>query len=287
MKRNTIVGFVALVAMLVAGTTSADVKTAAVRETTEFVLKKFSKEAAEEGAEQLSKQIESLAVKHGDEALTAVKNVGPKALKVAAEAGPQSGTAVKAMAKYGADGVEWIAKSPKGLDLAARYGDDAAEVLVKHKGVAEPLVEQFGKSGVAALKAVEPEAGRRLAMMTAEGQLKAIGRSDEVLAIVAKYGDKAADFVWKNKGALTVGTALAAFLADPEPFLNGTRELAGVVGENLVKPLAEVPGKVASEAALRVDWTMAVVVIVMALALVQVWRSYLRHRAELRAAAKS
>ncbi len=118
MKRFILVVVVAS-SLFVADVSRGDVKTAAVRETTEFVLKKFGIEAAEEGTEQLAKQIESLAVKHGDDALAAVKNVGPKAIKVAAEAGEQSGTAVKAMAKYGADGVEWVAKSPKGLELAS------------------------------------------------------------------------------------------------------------------------------------------------------------------------
>ena len=92
---------------------------------------------------------------------------------------------------------------------------------------------------------------------------------------------------WASALALTVAAALTAFLADPEPFINGTRDLAQIVGENVVKPLAEVPGKVAAEAAVRVDWTIAVVVIAMAVALVQVWRSYLRHRAQLRTAAKT
>src|SRR5690348_12269772 len=101
MKRMLAASLIVLLASSFADRACADVKTAAVRETTEFVMAKFGKEAAEEGAEQLAKQIESLAVKHGDEALTAVKNVGPKALRVAAEAGEQSGPAVRAMAKYG------------------------------------------------------------------------------------------------------------------------------------------------------------------------------------------
>lgn len=260
----------------------ADVKTQAVRETTEFVMRKFAKEAGAEGAEQLSRQIESLAAKHGDDALAAVKNVGPKALKVAAEAGEQSGTAVRAMARYGDDGVEWIAKNPEGLALASRYGDDAAAALVKHKGVAGPLVDEFGKSGAAALNAVDAQAGRRLAMLAADGELKHIGRSDELLGVVAKYGDKAANFIWDHKGALAVTAGLTAFLNNPEPFINGTADLAGVVGENVVKPLVEIPGKVAGEAAVRLDWTVAVIVVGMLFALTQVWRAYLRHRAELR-----
>jgi hypothetical protein len=60
-----------------------------------------------------------------------------------------------------------------------------------------------------------------------------------LLDVIAKYGDRAAEFVWENKGALAVGTALVAFLAEPEAFLNGTKELAKVAGETAAKPLAE------------------------------------------------
>jgi hypothetical protein len=267
-----------LIATVLVVPAAADVKTAAVRETTEFVMKKFGKEAAEEGAELLSKRIGVLAAKHGDDALTAVKNVGPRALRAAEEAGEQGGVALQAMARYGDDGLEWVAKSPKGLGLAAKYGDDAAAALAKHKQVAEPLVEQFGNAGAKALRAVDAQSGRRLAMMAGDGELKQIGRTEQLLDVVAHYGDKAADFIWRNKGALAVGTVLTAFLADPQPFLDGTRDFSQIVAENAVKPLAQ-------GFAAGVDWTVLSVVVVMVVALVAVWRSYLRHRAELRRAA--
>jgi hypothetical protein len=260
----------------------ADVTTAAVRETTEFVMKKFSKEAVEQGAESLAKQIEVQAMRHGDDALKAVKNVGPKALKAAQEAGENGGPALRAMARFGDDGLEWVAKRPQGLELAAKYGDDAAAALVKHRGVAEPVIAQFGESSIKALNAVAPQEGRRLAIMAADGELAKIGRTPELLDVVAKYGNRGADFVWNHKGALAVGAGLTAFLANPEPFIDGTNDLAKIVGENAVKPLVSMPGQVATEAAKRLDWTLFAIVGIMALAIVSVWRSYLRHRAELR-----
>lgn len=261
---------------------SADVTTAAVRETAEFVIKKFGKEAAAEGTEALAKRIEVLAVRYGDDALKAVKNVGPTALKVAEEAGERSGPALRAMARFGDDGVEWVAKSSRGLDLAAKYGDDAAEALVKHRGVAEPMIAEFGESGVRALKAVNPQHGRQLAMMAADGELKRIGSTPALLEVIAKYGDRAAEFIWKNKGALAVGAGLTAFLADPQPFIEGTKDLASIVGENAVKPLVSAAGDAAVEVTKRVDWTIFAIVGLMAIALTSVWKSYLRHRAELR-----
>jgi hypothetical protein len=253
----------------------ADVTTAAIRETAEFVMKKFGKETAAEGVEALSQQIGKLAGRYGDDALEAVKKVGPKALRVADEAGPESATALRAMAKYGDDGLRFVAESPQTLSLVAKYGDDAAEALIKHKGVAEPVIVQFGSSGARALKAVDGQGAKRLAMMTADGDLERLGQATELLDVVARYGDRAANFIWNNKGALAVGTALAAFLANPEPFLDGTLDLTKIVAENTVKPLID-------NASASLDWTVFAIVVVMAVALVQVWRSYLRHRAELR-----
>ena len=62
-------------------------------------------------------------------------------------------------------------------------------------------------------------------------------RHPELLGVVTKNGDKAVNFLWQNKGTLAGGAALAAFLADPEPFLNGTRDIAAVAGETVVKPV--------------------------------------------------
>ena len=92
------------------------------------------------------------------------------------------------------------------MKLVLRHGDGAAAVLAKHSGgIAEPVVEQFGAGAVRALEATAPQGGRRLAMMMADGDLAKIGRTEELLAVVAKYGDPAMDFIWRNKGSLAVG----------------------------------------------------------------------------------
>ncbi|MBA4017242.1 MAG: hypothetical protein C0483_08720 [Pirellula sp.] len=253
----------------------ADVKTTAVRETIEYVTKKFSKEAAAEGTELMAKKIEQLAVKHGDDGLAAVRKVGPQALGLAEKAGAHSDDAVRAMARFGDDGAEWIAKRPKNLELASRYGDDAVEALVKHKEVAEPLVQELGEQGAKALAKIGPQQGRQLAMLASDPATAAIARNPQLLDVVARYGDAGMNFIWKNKGALAVSATLAAFLANPQPFIDGTKDLAQIAGENLVKPLATGIGQGA-------DWTVLGICLVSALALLAVLRSYWRHRTELR-----
>lgn len=217
----------------------ADLRTKAAREAAEYVMKKFGVEVAQEGTEALSRRIAQAAARHGDDAVSAVRRVGPKALALADEAGDQAPRALSLLSRHGDDAALWVLERPNGLKLLSRYGDDAAEVLIKHRGVAEPLIEGIGGPAVKALGSVGPQGGRRIAMMAGSGELAAIGRTPELMDVVSRHGDRAMDFIWRNKGALTVGTTLTAFLANPEPFLDGANQLAGTVAESTVKPAVE------------------------------------------------
>lgn len=256
----------------------ADVPSKAVRETVEYVSKMFSKEAGEEGLEVLAKKIEQLAAKHGDEGLEVVRKLGPRALRAADEAGANSAAAIRAMSRFGEDGLVWVAKRPEGLELAAKYGDDAAEVLVKHKQVAEPLLRESGESAVRAFKAVDPQNGRLLAIMAADRATAPLARNPQLLDVVGKYGDSAVKFIWRNKGKLAAAGVLAAFLADPQPFIDGTRQLTVDLASTAMQPFAEVPNTIARST----NWTLLGIVVVLVGGLAVGWRMFLRHRAELK-----
>jgi hypothetical protein len=114
-------------------------------------------------------------------------------------------------------------------------GDDAAEMLLKHKGVSVPLLETFGNSATRALRKITPQNGRRLAMI--KEKLLAGHRAAKLLQIVEKHGDPAMEWIWKNKAPLAVSAAMAAFLANPEPFIDGTRQLADTVAKEVVTPV--------------------------------------------------
>lgn len=232
------------------GETRADLKSTAARELAEYLLRKFGMEVAEQSAETLSRKIEVLVLKHGDEAVTAIRRVGPKVLLVVEEAGEHGSEAIKLMARRG-DEALWVVAKKNRMAIFLKHGDEAAEAMIRQRAVAEPLIRSFGRPAAVALRTISTRNGRRLAMMADEGTLDRIGRTPEVLDVVGKYGDRAMDFIWRNKGSLAVATALAAFLADPEPFLAGTAEIARVAAENAVKPLAEVPKEVARQ----VNWT--------------------------------
>lgn len=240
----------------IASTAEAGVGSKIVQETVEFTTRKFGKEVAEEGFETMAGKMTRLASKHGDDVVAgAFTKVGPRAGKIASEAGEHGGVALRVLAKHGDNGIA-LTLSKTSLGTVARYGDDAATALIRHGSVGQKLIQGFGKEGVEALARVTPQSGRRLAMLAADGTLK-----PELMTVVARYGDEACEFIWRNKGALTVGTALTAFVTAPEEFLEGTRGLAEVAGDAAIKPLASVPGAVANEAAKRVNWNLVTVIV--------------------------
>lgn len=242
MKRFSAIGAVLL--LLSPGDSLAQGKAALAREAAESVLGRFGKEAAKESVEGLTRKIESLALKHGDDAVLAVKKVGPQAFHLIEASGEYGAESVQLMARYGDDAV-WIVARKNRLAIFVKYGDTAGEAMMKHGEIAEPLLESAGKSAAGAFRSVSPQNGRRLAMMGLDGDLARIGRTPELLDAVAKYGDPAMDFIWKHKGALQAAAALAAFLDTPEPYLEGKEDIASAATAKSAKPEIDASAPVA------------------------------------------
>jgi hypothetical protein len=221
-------------------------KTQAAKETIEYVLKKFGKEAAQEGPERLAAKTESLAMRHGDEVFAAVKKTGPSGLKLIDEAGPNGHEAARLLGTFG-DEARSIVGNPSRMALTGKYGDEAAVAMIKHPEIAEPVVAAYGKAGAKAMSEVGVENGRRLAAMVDSGELAKIGRGEELLGVVGKFGDRGMDFIYKHRKVLIGAAVLTAFLANPQPYIDGTLELASLVGENVVKPIVEIPQKAVVE----------------------------------------
>jgi hypothetical protein len=236
-----------VIACLALGSTARADRTKAAREAAEYLLKKFGAKAAGEGAEQLSIRIAGAASRHGDDAIHAVRAVGAKAITLADDAGEHGAKVMRLLARHGDEAAELLAR-PQGMRLFAQYGDDAAEALLRHKGIAEPVLEQFGTPAVRAMKAIGPQSGRRLAMLADGGELEAIGRTPELMGVIARYGDAAMKFIWEHKKELAGAAALTAFLNDPAPFIDGTKELAMAVAAPVVAGTVQVADSVAREA---------------------------------------
>jgi hypothetical protein len=207
------------------------------RELAEAAMRRFGKGVAREGSEALGKRLAATAARHGDDlVMGAFRKIGPRALSIADDAGEKiAPRALRFIGRHGDDAAAVLTKrSMKLLSL----GDDAAEMLIKHKGVSTPLLEAFGTSATKALTKIKPQNGRRLAMLT-DSLLKA-RRAVKLLEVIEKYGDPAMDWIWKNKVPLAATAAMTAFLANPEPFIKGTRQLTETLSKEVMVPLAGV-----------------------------------------------
>ena len=246
MSPNRIVALALLVVILGQSVPAdAGVATSAIRETSEFILKKFGKGVAGETAEQIASKTTKVLAKHGDECLPLLRRSGHAGFQALEEAGEQAPDVIKLFAKRGDEAV-WIISQPKKLTIFLKHGDTAAEALLKHPGIADDLIEKYGINAGSALTRVSRTQAQRLSMMAADGTLDAMPQKAELLAVIRKYGDEAMDFVWKNKGSLAIATVLATFLSDPEPYIYGAKEL---IADPILKPIAQ-----------NTNWTLVILV---------------------------
>jgi hypothetical protein len=142
--------------------------------------------------------------------------------------------------------------------------------LIKHGVVAEKLIASAGSPAVGAMKQLTDQSVRRMAMLADEPSTAALAKNSDLLGVMGRYGDRAMDFVWRNKLTLAGGTALAAFVANPEPFLDGTRQLV----ENTVESVATNVGKpIAQQLGDAKQWTWRILAIAAMLILFWGWRT--------------
>jgi len=251
------VSIVTLILALVAGISipvSASVRSEMARESAEYIMRKFGKEVGKDTVETLAEKLANIGLRHGDEAIVALRKIGPRGLQIIADAGEHAADVVRLMTQFGEEAA-WVLSRPRGLAIFLRHGDDGVQILIKHHAVAEPLVERFGEAAVHAFSPLTPQNGRRLAMLADEGAVMQGSRASEVLDVVAKGGDKAMEFIWHNKGALAVTAGLTAFLAHPQIFIDGTKDLAEIVS----RPATQVAKELGREIGRRTNWTVVII----------------------------
>ncbi|MEM6910927.1 MAG: hypothetical protein AAF555_05025 [Verrucomicrobiota bacterium] len=234
--------FFLLSACLLGANAAAAQSGVVARETAEFLMKRFGKEAAGETVESLSKRVASVSSKFGDEGVEALRKVGPAAFRYLDDAGEMAPTAARLLSRYG-DEASYIVTRPASLRAVSQYGDEAAEAILKHKGIATPLIDDFGEAGAKALRQVDPQNARRLAGLAKEGVIATGGRSAELLGVAARFGNRGVAFIWRNKWKFASAAALTAFLADPEGFIEGAKKLT--------VPMADIVKHLLSQ----VDWS--------------------------------
>ncbi len=268
---------VAVVVSLIGTSASAGVPSQLARAAAEQAGRWLGREAEHEAVATMTRRIERLALKHGEEVLLAARKGGPEAIELIEAAGARGQVAARLLARHGPEAAR-IVRDPALLDLVARHGDEIAPALIRHPALAGPLTESFGSSGARALAALGPRNARRLAILAEDGTLAKLGRTEELLAVIERYGDRALDFLWRHKGALAVGTVLVAFLSDPEPFLDGTRQLVAGAADVAVRPMAAVPTALAHEVTRQTNWPLVVASGLGVLTALAWWRTRARRR---------
>jgi len=251
--------------MAMAGALSAGAK-----QTAEFIFQKFGKKVPTQTVDELATAVTGVAAKYGDDALPFLKATGHTGFDALDQAGTKAPEVIKLYLKRGDEAV-WVISKPGKLAIFLKHGDGAAEALIKHPGIADTLIARHGDEAIGALNRLSQQNAQRLGMSADEGLLTATQRSPELLSVLNKYGDPAMDFVWKNKGALTVGTLLVGFLADPEAYFSGVKSLVEPVAKSVVEPIVT-----------SVNWTLILSVALLFTFLPIIVRSVRKARTEWR-----
>jgi hypothetical protein len=258
---------VALLLSLFASPSFAGPAGTAIREASEFILTKFGKGAAGQTVEEVTEATAKAVAKHGKGALPLLRNSGHAGFTALKEAGENAPDVIKLYARKGDDAI-WVISEPKKLAIFIKHGDSAADALLKHPGIADSLIARHGDEAVGAMNRVSRKSAQKLGMVDKDGLLTATPRSKELLTVIRQYGDEAMDFVWKNKGALTVVAVLGTFLANPQTYISGAKEL---VVAPIVEPILR-----------STNWTPIIAGVLVVVFLPFIFRSIVKARSTMK-----
>ena len=110
-------------------------------------------------------------------------------------------------------------------------------------------------------------------MLSEQGVLKRHGKSQELLDIIARYGGRGMDFIWRHKGVLATATVLTAFIANPDPYINGAVKLVETVGDDVTEGVTRPLAEGAAEVSRQTNWTLLGIITVLLLALPRIVRT--------------
>jgi len=237
------------------------------REAAEYIVAKFPSLSGKQTIDQIAEKTTQASLKYGDGVLPMLKTSGPAGFKILEDAGEKAPDVIKLFARKGNQAI-WIISEPKKLSIFLKHGDSAADALLKHPGIADDLLTRFGNDATGALNSVSKQGAQRLGIIDKEGLLSATPRSKELLPVIAKYGDPAMEFIWRNKGALMVTAALVTFLNNPQTYIQGATNL---IVDPIAKPIVA-----------NTNWTLIFAGALLIIFLPFVARSLLRLRTVLK-----
>jgi hypothetical protein len=192
-----------------------------------------------ETLERAEPRLVSLIEAYGDDAVRVLRRSGAAAVPVLEKHGAAG---LRILSKWGDDGLRVLAsQGDAAVQALARHGESAVEFMIRHPGAGADFVAAFGGRALR----TPLETGSVITLNRLAEPIRASGRSAELLGVVERFGDRACGFLWRHKGTIFAGALLASFLADPQPYLDGVREL-------VVEPAAGL----AREAVRATNWTL-------------------------------
>lgn len=214
----------------------AGVTTKAIQEIIEVVEKTAQKKLTAKISSEFAQDIEKIVSKYGSQSIPFIKSFGKEGIKILENIDEFAGKKIiKLFEKIGND-TYYIINDATKLKLFLKYGDDAAEILLKFPGIADDIIQEFGAKGLKALQNItNREDAAKLALILSETNAKKW--TDEIFEIIEKFGQKGLDFIWKNKGKLFLAGVGYSFFNNPEPYINGMTTL---VGDKVIEPIIKV-----------------------------------------------
>jgi hypothetical protein len=214
-------------------------QSAAARRAAREVVEAFGRETIEAAEPRVVRLVEA----YGEEAATVLRKVGPSGVQALERFGAPG---LRILARWGDDGIRLLSvEGESAVAAMARHGEGAVDLMIRHPGVGRDLLARFGEQVL--------RTPLRTESMVTLGRLSdgiaSSGRSAEIFAVIEKYGDRACDFLWRNKGTIFAAAALASFLHDPQPYIDGVKQLA-------VDPAT----RIAHDAAAGTNWTLVFIV---------------------------
>lgn len=213
-------------------------QSAAAKKVAREIAEAFGRETLELAEPRIAKLVET----HGDEVGRILRKVGPPGVPAMEKFGAAG---MKILAGWGDDGLRLLAA--EGDDAVAalgRYGEKAVELMIRHPGVGKDLLAHFGGQALRARLTTESV----VYMNRLADPIRISGRAGQIFQVIERFGDRACLFLWRNKGTLFLASVLTAFLADPQPYLDGVKQL-------VVQPVSEA----AQEAVRRTNWTLVMI----------------------------
>ena len=245
------------VLMATAGAAPVAAGARVVRETAEMVLKQSGKRASREMLEQTVRQLDAIALRCGPESIAVIRKHGSAAYRLFKEVGEEAGPdLVRTLQRYGDDALR-IGQTAAGRRVLINGSSDAIRAVARHSDAVIPLIQRHGEDGARALSQVNAQNGRRLVHL-ANSRTFPEQNLHELMGVVERHGDRAMDFIWRNKGALAVGATLVTFNRNPQPFIDGT----AILVESGFKAVVRTVATAVQTAASKVRWNLWIPVVI-------------------------